>query len=228
MADYFIPSNHEEFNFSLITFGKALPGVATDLGFTAAEVAEAVADAVYMEWVVKSKSKIDSFDAAWQQFLYEVRYGGKGVITLIPPTSPVIDAMPTLVLPGIQARFAAKAAKAKANIKCTKSVQEQLGIASTSETVEHDKPDLKVKSKAGYVQLSFHRYEHQALNLYRDTDGKGYGSTPYKTLHKSPFVDKDLPEEGVAGHYKYKAIYLDGDTEVGSFSDEVGVSVVGR
>ena len=212
--DYFIETNYSAFSVQLNTFATELPSYKDLLGFTDAEVAEAVADAAYMDWLVKSDDIITGYGHEYKQFEHLARNGAVGVTTLTPPAVPVLPVAPTLVAPGIQKRFAVKAAKAKANPACTNAIQQKLGIASISGSTANDSkaPDVKATLSAGYPELSFHIYSHQAVNLYRDKgDGKGYGSTPYKTLHSSPFTDKDVPAIGQTALYKYKMIYLEHD-----------------
>ena len=88
---------------------------------------------------------------------------------------------------------------------------------------------MTLRTNAGEPEVSFHKYKYEGINLYRDKgDGKGYGSTPYKTLMHSPFADKDLPAVGVTAYYKYKSIYILLDKETGAFSPEVSITVVGK
>jgi hypothetical protein len=197
------------------------------LGFVAADVTETVADAAFMAWLVKSQNAVVKYDYSWTSFLELARMGSASVLVLTPPGLPALDVMPTLVLPGIQKRFAHRAAKAKANPNCSESIQKKLGIFTSPDSTVHMMPNLSVKDEAGFPQVIFHRYNYVGMNLYRDT-GTGYGSLPYKTLTKSPFRDIDLPEIGVTGQYKYKGIYIVNDVEIGSFSKEVSANVLGR
>ncbi|MCX6187856.1 MAG: hypothetical protein NTU43_12855, partial [Bacteroidetes bacterium] len=140
-----------------------------------------------------------------------------------PPVAPAIEAMPALVKPGIQARFAQKANKAKAAAGATDTILKALGIFSQSSSTTNpaDSPDLKVSIHAGYPELSFHLYGYQAVNIYKD--GK-----LCKTAHSSPYKDKDLPAAGTTALVKYKAIYLDHDEETGTMSPEVSIAVEGK
>lgn len=229
--DYFIERNSQAFSVQLHTFAKELPSYATLLGFSATEVAEAVADAAYVDWMVKSENIIAAYAVEFKHYEHLARHGATGVTVLTPPALPALDAAPALVAPGIQKRFAQKANKAKANPQCSLAIQQKLNIAPSSASTAKNTtaPDLKVALNAGFPEISFHKYSHQAVSLYRDKgDGKGYGSAPYKTLHHSPFVDKDLPNAGQTAQYKYKMVYLDHDEEAGDFSAEASIAVVGR
>ena len=224
---YFVQENNGLFSLQITIFSEELPHYQTLLGFNAAEVLEAVNDAAFMAWMEKCDATVAMYKLGWKAFEDTGRGGSKTVLVLTPPVAPVFDAMPTLVLPGIQMRFAQKAAKAKANPNCSDGIQKILGIFTAPDSAVTTAPDLKVKEEAGYPQLSFHKYGHAAINIYRNT-GTGYGSTPFKTLTKSPFLDTDLPAIGIAGQYKYKGIFLVNDVETGSFSPEISVNVVGR
>jgi hypothetical protein len=185
-----------------------------------------------MQWMVQCDNIVEKYAGEFIKFLHDTRYPPAGATTVLTPQAqPVLPAAPaTVPAPGIQQRFAAKAKKAKGNSNCTAAIQEKLGIFTSASTA-HDgaAPDLKVGLSAGYPNISFHKYSHQAANLYRDIgDGNGYASAPYKTLLSSPFVDKSLPAVGVAAVYKYKMVFLEHGEESGDFSGDVSVTVVGR
>ena len=223
---YFVEQNNGLFSLQTIILSEQLPNYLF-LGFVDDDVTEAVDDAAYMAWLVKCVSIETKSKLGWTAFLDLAREGSSKVLILTPPVAPVFDAMPTLVLPGIQKRFTQKAAKAKANANCSEDIQKILGIYTTPDGVVTVAPDLKVKEEAGYPQIGFHKYGFVAINVYRDT-GSGYGSAPYKTLTKSPFLDTALPATGVTARYKYKAIFIVNDVETGSFSPEISINVVGR
>ena len=224
---YFIEGNVALFSTQLTKFSVRLPIYAADLGFSVDEKKEAVDDAAYMAWIVKTYEDAETNKLAWKAYETLARDGSVDILVLVPPSPIVIAAAPTLVAPGIQRRFAQKAAKAKANTKCSESVQKDLGIYTTPDAVVTIIPDLKVAEQAGHPMLIFTKHGFLVVNLYRDA-GTGYGSNPYKTLTKSHFVDYGLPAAGVAAHYKYKIVFVENDVEVGSFSPEVSINVVGR
>ena len=223
---YFVEQNNGLFSLQITIFSEQLPNYLA-LGFVADDVTEAVEDAAFMAWLVKCAAISENYKLSWTSFLDLARAGSATVLALLPPAEPVLDVMPLLVKPGIEKRFAQKAAKAKSNPDCSENVQKILAIYTTPDGSVHLAPDLKVKEEAGYPQLSFHKYGHAAVNIYRNT-GTGYASAPYKTLTKSPFLDTDLPAIGVTGQYKYKGIYVVNDVETGSFSTEVSANVMGR
>ena len=224
---YFIEKNVAIFSTQLTKFSTRLPIYATDLGFSVDEKAEAVADAAYMAWIVKTDEDAETNKLAWKAFEMLARDGAADVPVLIPPAAIVIATAPTLVAPGIQRRFAEKAAKAKANPKCSEAVQKDLGIYTSPDVVAATTPDLKVAEQAGHPELIFYKHGFLVINLYRDA-GTGYGAAPFKTLTKSHFVDYDLPPVGVTAHYKYKIVFVENDVEIGNFSPEVSINVIGR
>ena len=227
MSVYFIESSVSLFSTQLTKFATRLPTYAADLGFSTDEKKETVDDAAYMAWIVQTDADAETSKLAWKAYETLAREGSVDVAVLIPPAAMVITAAPTLVEPGIQRRFAQKAAKAKANTKCSEAVQKDLGIYTAPDAVVTVIPDLKVAEQAGHPELIFTKHGYLVINLYRDA-GAGYGTAPYKTLTKSHFVDYDLPAVGVTAHYKYKIVFVEDDVEVGSFSPEVSINVIGR
>jgi len=228
----FIVSANQLFYQQLVNFEATVSDYATILNFSAEELTETVNDAAFMGWVVKLETVISNHSLEITNFQSLARNGDKGVTTVLTiPAAVVYSTMPTLVAPGIQKRFAAKAAKAKANKLCTVAMQLKMGIAPKTGTglPTLNPPDIRLAEDAGYVKVMFHKYGHKAANLYRDKgDSKGYGTVPYKTLLTSPFIDKDMPVIGLASLYKYKMVYLDKDIENGSFSGDASINVTGR
>ena len=226
---YFIESNDELFANQVDTFATELPTYKVVLGFSDAEVAEAVADAAFIKWTVKKDSIIEDYAHSFKTFKHNARHSKTGA-TLAPPAMPIIDAMPAVVKDGIQKRFAQKANKAKAAVGVTTDILQALGIAAASSATSRasspsDTPDLQVILNAGCAELSFHLVGYSAINIYKDT---GSGSHLYKTLHRSPYKDLQLPPIGQTALYKYKAIYVENDDETGAMSAEVSVAVVGK
>ena len=230
--DSFLSKNSTELSHQLSKFSNALPNHSKLLGFSEDEVDESINDAAFLAWLVKLKHLAKIHSKEINAFEKLVNNGDEGkTIELIIPSAIVYDKMPLSVAPGIINRFRAKAAKAKANKKCTRTVQIKLGIAPKTGTGAPTKnpPDLKVAEEAGNIKISFHKYGHIAVNLYRDKgDGMGYGKSPYKTLVKSPFIDKDIPTKGSTLTYKYKLVYMDDDNENGDFSAEISISLEGK
>ncbi len=227
MSEYFIPTNREKFAGLLKTFALELPNYKTTLGFVDADVAEAVADADFMGWVVKTEGIQEDYAAGFSSFYKDARYQ-KTDLDLAAPPAPVIDAMPKTVKSGIQARFAQKVKQAKASANYTETIGKTLGIVSSSSAARgnsNDTPDLKVVLSAGYPELGFKLGGYEAVNVYKDA-GNGYSLL--KTAHRSPVKDIHLPAAGQTALYKYKAIYVENDVEVGAMSAEISIAVAGR
>jgi hypothetical protein len=227
MSDYFVPTSREKFAGLLNTFGKEMPNYGSLLGFTKDEEDEAVADAAYMGWIVRTEGIYADFASGFSTFYREARYQ-KTDLDLVAPPVPVIDTMPAVVKSGIQARFAQKVRKAKASANYTESIGKALGIVSDSSAARinaTDKPELKVILNGGYPELSFKLSGYEAVNIYRDA-GSGY--VILKTAHRSPLKDTLLPAAGQTALYKYKAMYVENDVETGAISAEVSIAVAGR
>ena len=70
---YFIESNDELFANQLDTFALELPSYKAVLGFSDAEVAEAVADAAFMKWTVKKDSIMEDYAHSFKTFKHKAR-----------------------------------------------------------------------------------------------------------------------------------------------------------
>ncbi len=227
MSDYYIPSNREKFAALLTTFALELPNYKTTLGFSDDDVNEAVDDAAYMSWIVKTADINEDYALGFGSFYKDARYL-KTDLDLAAPPVPVIDTIPKAVKSGIQARFAQKVKQAKASANYTETIGKALGIVGTSTAARGnatDSPELKLLLNGGYPELSFKLNGYEAVNIYKDA-GNGYALL--KTAHRSPVKDIHLPAAGQTALYKYKAIYVENDVEVGTMSAEVSIAVAGK
>ena len=159
MSSYFIEQNTGEFSKQLTLFAEQLPNYADLLSFDDDEIADAVNDAAYMAWVVKTLASIEGNKVAWTAYELLTRSGSTEVLVLTEPAAPVLTAPPTLVLPGVQKRFSQKAAKAKANNNCSESIQKTLDIYTTPDAPVTTPPELTLKEEAGYPLISFYKYK---------------------------------------------------------------------
>jgi hypothetical protein len=130
----------------------------------------------------------------------------------------------------IEQRYRDVAKKVKGTAGYDKADGKAMGIESVFTAVDYTKgkPEPTVALNGGFAELKVHFHHFKVINIYKNTGGAGYGTTPFKTIHHSPFIDKSpLPALGVTRNDCYKMVYVYQDNEVGTFSDELCIAVTG-
>src|SRR4051812_19522269 len=129
----YIPFNDDAFAAQLQAFKNAIPGYATTLGLTPAQVAAQAADADYFSYVLASQQLIRNSASQWTGWKDIVRAGGDNppsgapVTPTLPPTVPV-------VAPGIEVRFRALVKQIKGNPAYNEGIGAALGIEGSQQT----------------------------------------------------------------------------------------------
>lgn len=138
--------------------------------------------------------------------------------------------VPLTMKPGMQDRFAELIQDCVNSPKFTSAIGEFLGIIKPqSQFVPAEgKPDPKSKlGSGGLPQISVTKGKYQGYSIYKDI-GNGYKY--YDKSYNSKWLDEhsDLPAYGETKTWKYKVIYIYKKKEVGSFSDEITITVHGE
>ncbi len=145
-----------------------------------------------------------------------------------PPQWPTV--IPTDMKAGIQTRFSEIIDDCFKSPNFTKAIGEVLGILmpETPFVPEDGKPIVTGKlGNGGLPNLTAPKGKYEGYSVYKDS-GSGYKYYD-KSIHRD-WVDQReaLPAAGVAKTWKYKLIYLYQDKEVGSFSSEIIIVVIGN
>ena len=228
MSKSYVEANDDAFVGQLRNFYLKLDKYKTDLGFSEEEVAEAKGDYLMWKYIVESDNAVEKSAHDFKESKNLFRYGNGNEQNNALPTLPNIDTPPVTVAVNIQLRFTQKAAKAKASSKYTSGIGKDLGIEVVQQTFDPSagKPNLSVHLDAGYPVLEYKKGKFGGISIYKDT-GSGY--VPLTKVFFNHYTDKSaLPAQGTSQMWKYKAIYMYHDEEVGSYSDEVSIAVVGH
>lgn len=134
---------------------------------------------------------------------------------------------PTLVPAGIFRRVSKLIMTIKGNPNYNESIGEDLGIIGTEQSRDtmEMKPVLKIRTEAGKPRIIWKKGDADSLDIYVDRgDNKGF---VYLANDFSPDYTDNTPLSGESrtAEWRYKAIYRLKDEQVGSFSDEVSVTV---
>lgn len=226
----FVENEDLEFSNQLNTFASVLPTYAATLGITAGEVSDAEKDAAFFSYVLARQFDVQAFAEELTGYKNLARYGRGTEILPALPTPPSFPApAPSVVGAKIEERFRKKAAKIKASPNYTDSIGQALRIVKpeTPFVPADGKPRFKIIIDAGRPVIKWTKGQYQGVDVYADY-GDGQGFRKAERDLSSPFVDRhDLPAAGQSAVWKYKLIYVFKDEQVGRWSDEASVTVVG-
>lgn len=146
---------------------------------------------------------------------------------LLPPLPPA-PIMPHGPTPNIFGQISKLVQLIKNNKGYNEAMGKDLGIiADYSGKNPHDlKPRITAQLLAGQPHIKWKKAGMQGIRIYVD---RGNGYEYLATDIEPDYVDKHpLPPSGQAAVWRYKAIYILHDEEVGQMSDELVVTVVGK
>jgi hypothetical protein len=215
-------------------FKEKLPGYATALGLTVAQVADAVADCAWLEYLLKSWLPAErAFDQACTETLLAARSGaGAEAMSLPAFNAPALPSGVAAVAPGALERIIALVYVIKNGGKCTDSIGADLGIvggAAAGPDLNAVTPVLKASVSGDGVSL---KWGWQGKRVWlsscevRVDRGDGAGFVLLTMGTRPGCVDKH-PLPATRTVWSYKAIYRANDAEVGQWSQTVSVAVGG-
>ncbi len=145
----------------------------------------------------------------------------------VPP--PAVPTPPFPVMPNIFGRAGRLVGNIKSNEAYNEAIGKDLGIIAEATVINklEMQPVLRHEINAGRPLLKWKKAGMQGVHIYVDrNDGKG--NNYLTTSTKSRFTDDfPLPLLGQSAVWRYSAIYIDSDVEVGRMSAELKVPVSG-
>lgn len=199
-------------------FAKEFPKVGANLGFSAAEIENAVNDSKYAVYILQTLGpEIESDPTHAGNAVLDGQSAGNFV------DLPTSSGAPPAVRPGIDTRRQARVERIKGHSKFSDSIGEQLKIASTKLDPKKYKAELGQPRRTGdFITIPFRKAggEVSGINLYRQCKGE---KEPQQVgyFFRTPAIDtKAKPSEDCA--YTARAV-VDGK-EIGQASDPVHVA----
>jgi hypothetical protein len=192
-----------------------------------AEISSVQDDARYFEYVVQATEQCRKHVqnlTAYKRLLRKVEGQQQ---TSAFPAQPVLPSPPTPVREGIFDRLSRLVKRIKASVAYTDSIGHDLGIIASATVIQKDalQPVLSLWLDAGRPHLKSSKGIAHGIDLYIDRDdGKGFVLT--QRLIRMEFIDTvPLPAESNLAEWKYKAIFVMHDQQVGRMSSVVSVVV---
>jgi hypothetical protein len=231
MANSYLPGTDTGKMQWLNNFVAKLPNYKERLGITDETLKEYLQDAENYAYMIGGMEKFRKFTVqiTAQKNLLSNGTKNPNATGGMPPAPPT----PTLPHP-LVANIFGRVGKLVQSIKSSKNYDvpmgKDLGIIGeeTAKSLTELKPVLTYNLKAGRPNIKWKKKGMQGINIYADRgDGKGYQFVA--TDINPDYLDTHpLPPAGQAALWKYKAIYIDRDEEIGQMSDELSVSVSGK
>ncbi len=199
----FIPESNDAFLTEHDAYKAGMAAVGLTVGFTAAEITAVATDNTLMHTSVS--------DTATAKATYQGKVNTQGLNRVL-----------------IEGRWRGNAKRAKAHPAYTPAIGAQLRLIGPEDTTDlaTSAPDLKGRDAGlGHVEIQFRKSNATGVNIYsrrgseptftflaRDTE------SPY--IDTRPLLDPTKPEVRV-----YKMKYVQGDVEIGNYSDDLEVTV---
>jgi len=231
MATFIDPTDSGLFE-QLDNFSNKINPYVAPLGLVPLEVSAIEDDRDFLGYILEAQTTYLTFGQSMTAYKDHARYG-KGTEPL--PVIPTVPAMqlpqPALIPAKIQERFARMIQKIVNHQNYTKTIGENLGIEGAVVVFDpqQGKPIFKIiLSSGGHPQLVWIKKKFQGVEIWVDrNDGKGF--VKLERDFSPDYIDKfPLPAAGASAVWKYKMIYIFKDEVVGSYSEEVVVTVYGN
>ncbi|MCX7101093.1 MAG: hypothetical protein NTX38_06265 [Methylobacter sp.] len=224
----FMPNNDGSRADLLDHLSATLPHYAELLSISADELNTLKADAACFRYTLQTMYDMQSNGQHWTAYKKLLRDGGNG--TAEWPLAPKLaKPIPVAVSPGIIPRLSTLAARLKTHRNYTTAIGQDLWLVGTTTTFDPSawKPVLSIQNKAGHPIIAWLKGKANALEIWVDRgDGNSFVFLTINTMPNTTDFSP-LPPSGVSAAWKYKAIYLYHDEQVGQWSDVISCAVGG-
>ena len=215
---YYLPTDDGGKADLLAHFAAKLPLYAETLEISAADVASTQADAASFRYDLQAQQLSQAYAQQWTNHKNILKNGGADHAD--PPAPPP-------VAPGVIPRFTAQVARIKNHKKYTPAIGQDLRLVGAEQVIDSSawKPVLGIKTEAGRPTVTWTKGQADALEIWVD---RGAGFAFLAVDLKPDYPDTAaLPAPGGSAVWKYRAIYLLDDKQVGQWSDVISVTVGG-
>jgi len=224
----FIEGTDRAFNTQLKSFANKLANYNTLLGISAAELTAIRADAIAFDYVMTNQETVQDFAHTYTNYHEQLRRGGSNTLGPLP-LAPVFPAAPLMPGANIEARFRLLIQRITHATNYTLAIGQDLGIIAPVPDFNPDlgKPVFSItKIAGGHPVLVWKKGKFEGIDIFKDS-GAGFVKLDRST--RPDYTDRSpLPAFGISAVWKYKMIYIYKDAEVGNYSDEATVTVVGE
>ena len=226
---YFLPTDDQGKATWLLNFASKLGVHGPTLGIDPVQVTGIQDDAAFFSYVLNSNQLFKDDTQGRTAYKNALRDGPEGASLGPYPAAPAPAAPPLTVNGGIFVRATNMAQVAKNSPGYTEAIGQDLGIIGAETTLDPAtwKPILEVELMAGKPLVKWTKGQADGILIYVDR-GTGAGFVFLVQDSHPDYLDTfPLPAAGQTAVWKYKAIYILDDEQVGLWSDELEVTVKG-
>jgi hypothetical protein len=203
-------------------FAAQLPTYKTKYGIADPDIAQAVADALWIEWIVSGRNADRSHSQQGTNYFNDIAGNDPTKDQPEPWVSFDPGAAPSEPKPGIEYRTRGLAKQMKGHADYSEADGEAMGIEGADVTPDDPTgftPDYTAKTLANYeLEIKFKKLGMSALKFQFRYKGGDWQSAGF--LVTSPGTLSIPPSTpGTGEQIELRAIYMDGNNEVGSYSD---------
>lgn len=225
MREEYLPTTDLGKTLWMDNFAEKLPNHAAVLGLTVAQTDAVEADAKNFAAMVTYQNNLKEYGVQVTAFKNVLRDGG--LLGALP--APPVFSTPDPLVAGIFTRTAQLVQTIKNHAGYTQAIGEDLGIIGTEIIPDYNslQPILKYELQSGKPNLIWKKGIASGIKFKVD---RGTGTFEFLATDTIPdFLDKHpLPPLGQTAIWRYVAIYMHDDEEVGDWSPVLDVTVTGQ
>ena len=204
------------------------------LGLSPAEITDAQANCAFGAAVIEVQDEVIGYARSLTQFKQAALWA-TGPCTAWPAGYTVPADLPPVSHAGVLALTTLLVKRLKAHPAYTVDIGKELGIegaapvVTAAASVAEAKPLLKLRlDTGGHPLVLWKKGDMEGVEIWVDRgDGKGSALLAFDTM--PDYLDTaTLPAVGASAVWTYKAIYHIGGGQIGQWSDDVKISVMGR
>lgn len=226
MKKYYLPSGDGARLTWLENFKNKIGGYATLFGISPAEVTAIGAYYTMLFYILGLIESIRNFSQDLTRFKDTLMVAPLGTTLGDVPTISIADP-PAAVPAGIFTIISGIVQRIKGSAGYTEGIGEDLGIVGADIIIDYAslKPVLKLSLDVSKPKIKYQKKRTDGINLYADHDD-GKGMKFFKFITQTTYVDPtELGDTQSSAVFKYVAIYVVDDVEVGIPGDEVSITV---
>lgn len=226
MKKYYLPAGDTARLQWLETFKNKIETYADMFGITDAEVLAIAAYYTMLAYILGLIDSIRNFSQDLTRFKDTLMVAPLGT-PLGPVPTVTIGVAPAAVPAGIFTIISGIVQRIKGSTSYTESIGEDLGIVGADIIIDYAslKPVLKLSPDVNNVKIKYEKKRTDGINLYADHND-GQGMKFFKFITKTTYVDlTPLADAQNSAVFKYMAIFVVDDVEVGIPGDEVSITV---
>lgn len=226
-SNRYIPLSDADKGIWLNNYTTKMSGYATTLGVTPAELTALQKDNAAFQYIINTMESYRQYVLNLAGYKNMMKHATVNQHIGALPVMPTLPTTPPMVAEGIFDRIAKMVTRIKASVNYTDAIGVDLGVVGSSSTVDITtlQPDINIKIDVGKPHLKWTKGVADAVDLYADhNDGNGF--TYMGRLMRNEYLDITSIATGkVYDEWKYKAIYVIADTQVGLYSKITSIDV---